>query len=144
MVTIKVFEGPLCCNTGVCGPDPAQALVDFTADVRWVTELGAAVTRANLAQDPAAFATDDLARAFLQTAGAGALPLVIVDGLTALTGRYPTRAELARYAGIAAADPEQSANRDDGTRAPATGHRDPAPQPLPLVTSSVSCCGNPR
>ena len=24
---IQVFEGPLCCNTGVCGPNPDQALV---------------------------------------------------------------------------------------------------------------------
>ena len=29
---ISVFEGPLCCNTGVCGTDPDQALVNFTAD----------------------------------------------------------------------------------------------------------------
>ncbi|MDN5985069.1 MAG: arsenic metallochaperone ArsD family protein, partial [Propionibacterium sp.] len=26
---ISVFEGPLCCNTGVCGTDPDPALVNF-------------------------------------------------------------------------------------------------------------------
>lgn len=54
---IQVFEGPLCCNTGVCGPDPDQALVDFTADLDWLTRQGVSVRRANLAQDPAAFWT---------------------------------------------------------------------------------------
>ncbi|WP_347348004.1 arsenite efflux transporter metallochaperone ArsD [Nigerium sp.] len=103
MTTISVFEGPLCCNTGVCGPDLDQRLVDFTADAAWLTSQGARVVRANLAQDPTAFAEDAHARAFLQTAGADGLPLVVVDGVTALTGRYPTRAELARFAGLEAA-----------------------------------------
>ena len=87
---IKGFEGTLGCDTGVCSPDPAQALVDFTADARWAADQGARLTRANLAQDPAAFAADGLAVAFLQAAGVEALPLVTVDGGTVLTGRYPT------------------------------------------------------
>ena len=68
MTTISVFEGPLCCNTGVCGQDPEQTLVDFTADARWLADQGVPVTRANLAQDPAAFAADASARAFLRIA----------------------------------------------------------------------------
>ena len=31
MTTIEVFEPALCCNTGVCGPELDQELVDFTA-----------------------------------------------------------------------------------------------------------------
>jgi hypothetical protein len=136
---IKVFEGPLCCNTGVCGPDPAQALIDFTADARWVTDQGASLTRANLAQDPAAFATDDAARAFLQVAGADALPLVIVDGVTVLTGRYPTRPELARYAGLAAPEAKQDgACCEDGSTA--SGCCAPEPQLLQIDASGGSCC----
>ena len=73
---IQVFEGPLCCNTGVCGPDPDQALVDFTADLVWLTRQGVSVRRANLAQDPAAFADSAVARAFVQKVGASGLPLI--------------------------------------------------------------------
>ena len=43
MPTIHVFEPALCCNTGVCGPDVDQALVDFTADLGmeiWYGALG--------------------------------------------------------------------------------------------------------
>lgn len=97
---IQVFEGPLCCNTGVCGPDPDQALVDFTADLDWLTRQGVSVRRANLAQDPAAFADSAVARAFVQKVGASGLPLIVVDDVTVATGRYPSRAELARIAGV--------------------------------------------
>ncbi|MGO1317795.1 MAG: arsenite efflux transporter metallochaperone ArsD [Cellulomonadaceae bacterium] len=99
---IQVFEGPLCCNTGVCGSDPDQALVDFTADLDWLTRQGVSVRRANLAQDPAAFADSAVARAFVQKVGASGLPLIVVDDVTVATGRYPSRAELARIAGVEA------------------------------------------
>ena len=99
---IQVFEGPLCCNTGVCGPDPDQALVDFTADLDWLTRQGVSVRRANLAQDPAAFADSAVARAFVQKVGASGLPLIVADDVTVATGRYPSRAALARDAGVGA------------------------------------------
>jgi hypothetical protein len=143
MPTIQVFEGPLCCNTGVCGTDPAQALVDFTADARWIADHGVRVTRANLAQDPAAFAADALARAFLQTAGADALPLVTVDGMTVLTGRYPTRTELARYAGLTVAGTSTQTTCCGGETADAECCA-PAAQTVQVATPSRGCCGGTR
>lgn len=99
---IQVFEGPLCCNTGVCGPDPDQALVNFTADLDWLQRQGVAIKRANLAQDPAAFADSALARSFMQKVGTSGLPLIVIDDVTVATGRYPSRSELARIAGLEA------------------------------------------
>ncbi|WOP19726.1 arsenite efflux transporter metallochaperone ArsD [Raineyella sp. LH-20] len=143
MVALKVFEGPLCCNTGVCGPDPEQALVDFTADARWLATQGVEVTRANLAQDPAAFAEDPSARAFVRVAGAEALPLVVVDGITVLTGRYPSRAELARFAGLAAPASAPAAATESsccGADDQASGCCSPAPQVLQISAPTRSCC----
>ena len=40
MPEIRVFEPALCCNTGVCGPDVDQALVDFSADLSHLKGLG--------------------------------------------------------------------------------------------------------
>ncbi|MEV6325634.1 arsenite efflux transporter metallochaperone ArsD [Nocardia sp. NPDC051787] len=106
MPIVEIFEPALCCNTGVCGPDVDQALVEFSADMDWVRRQGAAVTRYNLAGDPMAFAASDIARKFLEVAGSKGLPLVVVDGVTALTGRYPTRTQLSDWAGLAAANTE--------------------------------------
>jgi Arsenical resistance operon protein ArsD len=102
MPAIHVFEPALCCNTGVCGPDVDQALVNFTADLNRLKELGADVQRHNLANDPSAFAGSDTVRAFLQVAGSDGLPLTLVDGLTVMTGVYPGREQLMRYAGLGA------------------------------------------
>ena len=97
---VEVFEPALCCNTGVCGEDVDQALVTFSADVDWAAANGGRVERHNLANDPLTFANNDTVKQFLQLSGSAGLPLVLVDGVTALTGSYPDRAQLARWAGI--------------------------------------------
>ena len=102
MVSIRVFEAALCCNTGVCGEDVDQALVDFSADLDFFTSQGVDIARHNLANDPAVFVQNPVVTNFLTAAGSEGLPLVLVDDVTVLTGRYPTRGMLARYAGLAA------------------------------------------
>ncbi len=100
MTTIQVFDPALCCSTGVCGVEVDQQLVGFSADIDWAKQNGAQIERFNLAQQPLAFAENTLAKAFLERSGAEALPLILVDGEVALAGRYPNRAELARWVGV--------------------------------------------
>jgi len=127
MPAIHVFEPALCCNTGVCGTDVDEALVVFTADLSHLQGLGADVQRHNLANDPSAFAGNDTVRAFLQVAGSDGLPLTLVDGLTVMTGAYPAREQLMRYAGLG---PDTQ-----GATAP-QGMAD-----LGLTDKSGGCCG---
>jgi len=101
MNSIQVFDPALCCSTGVCGADVDQALVSFSADASWANQNGAQIERFNLAQQPMAFAENPTVKGFLERSGAEALPLILVDGEVALAGRYPNRAELSRWAGIA-------------------------------------------
>jgi hypothetical protein len=100
MKTIQVFDPALCCSTGVCGVEVDQALVSFSADAAWAKQNGARIERFNLAQQPLAFAENAAVKGFLERSGAEALPLVLLDGEVALAGRYPGRAELARWAGL--------------------------------------------
>jgi hypothetical protein len=100
MTTIAVFDPALCCSTGVCGIDVDQALVAFSADVDWARQKGAHIERFNLGQQPVAFAENAMVKAFLARSGAEALPLTLVDGEVAMAGRYPSRADLARWAGL--------------------------------------------
>lgn len=101
MKTIQVFDPALCCSTGVCGVDVDEALVAFSADVDWAKQNGARIERFNLAQQPMAFVENAAAKGFLERSGQEGLPLILVDGEIALTGRYPNRAELARWADFA-------------------------------------------
>jgi arsenite-transporting ATPase len=100
MTTIRVYEPALCCNTGVCGPDVDESLVAFTADLGALKEMGVDIERHNLANDPTAFAADGNVRSFLQVAGSDGLPLTIVDGVTVMTGSYPARDQLLKFAGV--------------------------------------------
>lgn len=103
MSVIQIFDPVLCCSTGVCGVDVDQQLVSFSADVDWAKQQGAQIERFNLAQQPMAFAENSVVKGFLERSGQEALPLILVDGEFALAGRYPNRAELARWAKIEAA-----------------------------------------
>lgn len=102
MTTIKIYDPAMCCSSGVCGVDVDQQLVTFSADVDWVKAQGKQIERFNLAQQPMAFAENAAVKGFLERSGQEGLPLVLVDGEIALTGRYPRRAELARWASISA------------------------------------------
>lgn len=107
MANIQIFDPALCCSTGVCGVEADQALVTFAADVDWAKQNGVQIERFNLAQQPLAFADNAAVKAFLERSGQEALPLILIDGEIALAGRYPSRAELARWAGVKAAQATQ-------------------------------------
>lgn len=102
MTTIQIFEPPMCCPTGVCGPAVDPVLVRFSADFHWLADQGVRVERYNLSQHPFAFAGIDLLRNALEEYGNECLPLVVVNGAIVSRGRYPTRDELARFAGVVA------------------------------------------
>ena len=91
MKTIQIFDPALCCSSGVCGQDVDQSLVSLAADLDWAKQQGVAIERFNLAQQPMDFVQNATVKAFLERSGAEALP-----------GRYPNRAELTRWAGLAA------------------------------------------
>jgi hypothetical protein len=98
MTTIQVFDPPMCCSTGVCGPSVDPALATFAADLGWIADQGVRVERHNLSQEPKAFADSDLVRELLAKRGDEALPAIVVDGVLRSLGRYPSRAELATWA----------------------------------------------
>jgi hypothetical protein len=40
MTTLEIFDPPMCCSTGVCGPDPDPRLPQFAADLAWLASRG--------------------------------------------------------------------------------------------------------
>ncbi|MBI5757811.1 MAG: arsenite efflux transporter metallochaperone ArsD [Planctomycetales bacterium] len=98
MKTIQVFDKPMCCSTGVCGPQVDPVLPRFAADLEWLKSHGAQVERFNLAHQPAAFTQNADVRELLRTEGTDCLPLVVVDGRVASRGQYPSRELLSEWA----------------------------------------------
>ena len=101
MTHLDIFDPPMCCSSGVCGPTVDPSLARFAADVDWLTSQGVTVSRYNLAQNPQAFVAHPLVRDLLQREGDTCLPLVIANGEIVAHGAYPRRTELATLAGVA-------------------------------------------
>jgi len=97
---LKVYDPPMCCSTGVCGPEVDPALARFAADLDWLERQGVAVERYNPSQEPGAFVTNPAVRRALQERGNGCLPLVLWGQETVASGKYPLRAELERLVAI--------------------------------------------
>ena len=93
MKSIQVYDPPMCCSTGICGPNIDPDLVNFAALLAQLANHGIGIERYNLAQQPIAFAKHTEVRDLLQTEGTGVLPLIFWDGALRLKGRYPTKDE---------------------------------------------------
>ena len=116
--TIQVFDKPMCCSTGVCGPQVDPVLPRFAADLDWLRSQGHQVDRFNLAQQPAEFAKNREIHQLLTTRGTECLPVVVVDGHVVSQRGYPSREMLTLWTGVA--------------EPPAT---------LPVVDPAGGCCG---
>lgn len=103
MTKVEVFDPPMCCSTGVCGPHVDPVLVRFAADLRWLAKEGVQVERYTLSRQPQALATNTIVKGLLEKEGNECLPLILVDGQVASKGRYAAREYLARLSGLATA-----------------------------------------
>ncbi len=102
MKTVQVFDKPMCCSTGVCGPQVDPILPRFAADLEWLKSQGYQVERFNLAQQPMAFIENKEVHQLLGSEGTDCLPLILVDGKIVSRKEYPTREVLAGWVGASA------------------------------------------
>jgi hypothetical protein len=93
MKTIQVFDPPMCCSTGVCGPQVDPVLAAFSGFLHQAKQRGCVVERFNLSQQPVAFLENPAVKAVLDGEGVEALPVILVDGHVVLKGRYPDEAQ---------------------------------------------------
>ena len=115
MKTIQVYDKPMCCSTGVCGPKVDPVLPRFAADLQWLQSQGHRVERFNLAQQPAAFVQNREVHQLLSAQGIDCLPLIAVDGHIVSRRGYPAREMLALWTGSGQKPAEKpDANRPAG------------------------------
>lgn len=98
MKKIQVYDRPMCCSTGVCGPQVDPVLPQFAADLEWLKSQGYQVERYNLAQQPMAFVENKQIHQQLGNEGTDCLPLIVVDGQIVSRTVYPSRDALAAFA----------------------------------------------
>lgn len=103
MKTVTVYDPPMCCASGVCGPEVDPKLVQFAGDLDWLKSQGVEVQRFNLAQEPTKFVENRAVKAILDRSDGDELPVIVIGRDVAVSGRYPARQELAAMIGLAGA-----------------------------------------
>lgn len=93
MKTVSLFDPPLCCSSGVCGPEIDPILPQTAAFLDQLNRLGVEVKRANLSQQPLEFVNHPTVKQLLDQEGLEILPLLVIDGEVVVEGRYPNEAE---------------------------------------------------
>jgi arsenite methyltransferase len=90
MKTILIYDRPMCCSTGICGPSVDPVLPRFAADLDAMKQAGHTVERYNLSQQPQAFIENKEIHALISSKGTDVLPVVVVDGRVVSRGIYPS------------------------------------------------------
>jgi len=100
MKKVEIFDRPMCCSSGVCGPKVDKKLVEFAAALEGLRAQGVEVQRYNPAQQYDAFVGNATVVQTINEQGTGCLPLTLVDGKIVHHGEYPDKRKLAALAGL--------------------------------------------
>jgi hypothetical protein len=97
---IEIFDPPMCCPTGLCGPAVDPALLDiYGAVLKIKTEYDgqAVVERYVLGQQPAKFMQQPEVISRLKAHGVAVLPVTVIDGVVVKERVYPSYDELKEW-----------------------------------------------
>lgn len=91
---LEIFDPSMCCESGVCGPEPDKALIDLQNTIQLLKKAGVETKRYAINQSPMAFVQNSVVSSFIKANGPGKLPLVLLGGEIIKSGAYPVLEEL--------------------------------------------------
>ena len=93
---IELFDPPMCCPTGLCGPELDQTLLDVSEMIMTLQAEGTAVERYQMTSHPHKFMNNNEVMRLVREQQMAALPITAVHGQVVKVGVYPTLEELRR------------------------------------------------
>src|SRR5574340_1229169 len=97
---IAIYDPPLCCSSGLCGPALDPVLVKMNDAVMALKKQGIEVERYNLAQQPKSFMDNKSIAELLHKNGKKILPVTLVNSEVFRTREYPSYEDLCKALGI--------------------------------------------
>lgn len=91
---IELFDPPMCCPTGLCGPALDQTLLDVNEMILSLQEEGVYVERYQMTSHPQKFIGNDEVMRLVRERQMEALPITAVHGQVIKVGMYPTVDEI--------------------------------------------------
>jgi hypothetical protein len=97
---IEIYDPPMCCSSGLCGPTLDPVLVKMNDTALALKKQGVKIERFNLAQQPKAFMDNETIAGLLHEKGKKILPVTLVNGEIFKTAVYPSYEELCGALGL--------------------------------------------
>lgn len=91
---VELFDPPMCCPTGLCGPSLDQTLLNVSEMIMALQAEGATVERYQMTSHPQKFMNNNDVMRLVREQQMAALPITAVHGQIIKTGAYPTLAEI--------------------------------------------------
>lgn len=91
---VEIFDPPMCCPTGLCGPALDQTLLDLNEMLLALQSEGITVQRYQMTSSPQAFLSNPEVMSLVREKQMEALPITAVHGTVIKVGEYPTLAEI--------------------------------------------------
>lgn len=93
-IKISVYEPPMCCSSGVCGPDVDDELVEFSQTIKKLKKEGYKVERNSMNHNPFAFKKNQAILNQVNDSGTDKLPIVEINEEILTMGVYPNYKEI--------------------------------------------------
>jgi hypothetical protein len=94
---VEIFDPPMCCPTGMCGPTIDQTLLDLNEMVQALQAQGVSVARYQMTNHPNAFLNNGEVMKIILEKQMEALPITVVDGKVIKTQSYPSLEEIKTF-----------------------------------------------
>ncbi len=91
---VELFDPPMCCPTGMCGPTIDPVLLDVNEMIVMLQGEGIPVTRYQMASHAQAFVNNPEVFRLIREKQLAALPITVVRGQIVQVGAYPTLAQV--------------------------------------------------
>jgi hypothetical protein len=91
---VEIFDPPMCCPTGICGPTIDQALLDLNEMIVVLQSQGVSVARYQMISHPNAFLGNAEVMKLVREQQMAVLPITVVRGRVIKTSSYPSLAEV--------------------------------------------------
>ncbi|MGA7074970.1 MAG: arsenic metallochaperone ArsD family protein [Halobacteriota archaeon] len=95
-IDLIIYEGALCCPTGICGPEPDKVLIEFNETVQKIRQEFSAVNvvRASISFNTNLFLEKNEIIELVKEHGPDILPITTINGSIIAKQRYLTYEEL--------------------------------------------------
>ena len=94
---VEIFDPPMCCPTGLCGPTLDQTLLDVSELIVALQKEGMRVERYQMSSHPQNYLNQPEVMRLVREKQMAALPIIMVRGKIVATGTYPKLTDFQNY-----------------------------------------------